>query len=124
MITDAYRVITDYDDIVITELSVAKLALADAIRQADLPATERSKALDALKRTKDRFWRELPEGLVLALEPVRIIDRLPEPDATDPLSLMTIGEAVYNNPEWSDGFPWKVLPWDGDLSTDLVGFLA
>lgn len=124
MITDAYRVITDYDDIVVPDLSVAKLALADAIRDADMSASERSKALDALRRTKDRFFRELPESLVLALEPVRIIDRLPDLNVADPLSLMAIGEAVYNNPEWADGFPWKVLPWDGDLSPDLIGFLA
>ena len=123
MITNAYRVTTDYDDIVIPDLSVAKLTLADAIRNADMPATERSKALDALRRAKDRFFRELPEGLVLSLAPVRIIDRLPDPDP-DRLSLMAIGEAVYNNPEWADGFPWKVLPWDGDLSPDLVGFIA
>ena len=118
MITNAYRVTTDYDDIVLTELSVAKLALADAIRQADLPATERSKALDALRRTKDRFFRKLPEGLVLALAPVRIVDDW------DPGFIDTIDEAVYTNPEWSDGIPWKVLPWDGDKSPDLVGVIA
>lgn len=119
MITDAYRVITDYDDIIVYDIDTAKVALADAIRNADMSASERSRALDALKRTKDRFFRQLPEGLVLALGPVRIIDHLPEP-----LSLLAIDMAVYRNPEEFDGFPWKVLPWDGDLSGDLIGFLA